>query len=214
MHLAPMTSPDVPFLELLMRARSGEPEATNSLFERFYPQVERAVHWSLASDVRLKRPWLSSRLSTGDIVQETCRSAFTKLATFEGRTEASFAAYLSMIVRNRVVDAIRFHEAERRDGRRGAHPLDPSLLASTDIGGSSDVEKRDLVERLHGLIDELPERERLLVRARFEGTATFAQLTEQLGYSSVTSARRAFFEAQARLAVRLDGAPEPNESAE
>jgi hypothetical protein len=41
------------------------------------------------------------------------------------------------------------------------------------------------------------------VRARAEDLASFEELAQQLGYGSESSARRAFFAAQARLALRL-----------
>lgn len=50
---------------------------------------------------------------------------------------------------------------------------------------------------------ELEPRLRHLVRARIEGLASFRELAEQLGYGSESSARRAFFEAQSKLALRL-----------
>jgi len=45
------------------------------------------------------------------------------------------------------------------------------------------------------------------LRARLEGLASFRELAEQLGYGSESAARRAFFEAQARLVLRLRAPP-------
>ncbi len=197
-------NPPSSFPDLLARARGGDADATSQLFEQFYPRVQRQVHMSLATDLRNSRPWLQSRFSTGDVVQEVFRSAFMDLEAFGGATESSFAAYLTMIVRNRLVDAIRFHEAEQRDGRRRSTPLVEEAHPSDEESAERSAIARDSIQRLHEVIDEFPQRERLLIRARFEGTATFEELTEQLGYSSVTTARRTFFAAQARLAILLD----------
>ena len=56
------------FQDALHCARSGDPAACDQLFQHFYPVVERMVHMSLSRDLRLKRPWLTARFSTGDMV--------------------------------------------------------------------------------------------------------------------------------------------------
>jgi hypothetical protein len=48
--------------------------------------------------------------------------------------------------------------------------------------------------------------ERLLLRARIEESSSYAQLAEQLGYSSADVARKAFYVAQAKLLTRLRAA--------
>lgn len=193
------------FLTTLSRARSGDEVALDELFRQFYPRVQRMVHHSLATDLRNNRPWLAARFSTGDVVQEVFRSVLQDLKGFAGDNENGFAGYLAMIVRNRILDAVRYHEAARRDGRRGSPALegedvseaprsdDPSELAASE----------EEVERFHEVLKEFAEREQLLIRARFEQTQSFEALAEQLGYTSASAARRAFYAAQAQLALRL-----------
>lgn len=194
-----------PFLELLSKARKGRAEALEELFQGFYPVVQRLVHKGLARDLRVNRPWLAARFSTGDIVQEVFRSVLKDLSTFAGTTEGAFIKYLTMVVSNRLVDAIRYHEAGRRDGRRTA-----ALNGTSGPGRRSEEPEQQAaaaeeMERMQRALAQLPERERLLLRARFEGTGTFRDLGEQLGYGSETSVRRAFYAAQARLAILLVG---------
>ena len=191
------------FEATLRLAKAGDEVATNRLFERFYPSVRRLVHHSMSTDLRRSRPWLAARFSTGDVVQEVFRSVLEDLTGFGGSTERAFAAFLSMVVRNRIIDAIRFHEAERRDGRRGAPPVPENEHPSGEDRPDRTAASSEEIERFHRALSQFPERERLLLRARFEGTASFAELTETLGYSSESAARRAFFTAQARLAVQL-----------
>ncbi len=158
---------------------------------------------SLATDLRNSRPWLQSRFSTGDVVQEVFRSVLTDLGAFAGTNEGAFAGYLAMIVRNRILDVIRFHEAARRDGRRGGVPVEETGLPSAEEDPQAAAASQEELMRFHNALQEFPERERLLIRARFEKSASFEELTERLGYSSVSVARRTFYAAQATLATQL-----------
>lgn len=192
------------FEDLLARAREGERAAQDELCERFYPRVQRQVHNALARDIRSGRPWLSARFSTADIVQETFHGVIRDLDGFEGKSEAAFGAYLTMVVRNRILDAVRFHQAERRDGRRGAAELSEDLGAGRSVDPAEAAVRGDTERAYLEVLSALPEREQLLVRARFDGTATFEELTEALGYSSVTTTRREFTRARSRLALILE----------
>jgi RNA polymerase sigma factor (sigma-70 family) len=193
------------FLALLARARTREGAALEDLFRRFYERVQADVHRRLSRDVRISRPWLKSRFSTGDVVQEVFRSVLGDLDTFGGSTEDAFAGWLAMVVRNRIVDSIRFHEADCRDGRKGlAIPEDEEQLGPHD--GTDPLvaaARQEQILRLEEALKEFEPRVQLLVRARAEDLASFEELAEQLGFGSESSARRAFFAAQARLALRL-----------
>lgn len=191
------------FSEVLSAARSQDPRAVEELFRRFYPRVQRMVHTSLATDLRVHRPWLSTRFSTGDVVQEVFRSVLLDLGAFAGETDGAFAGYLAMVVRNRILDAIRYHEAARRDGRRPSIPAEESGLEATSDDPATRAASDEELERFHAALARFPERERLLLRARFEDTATFQELADQLGFGSASAARRAFYSAQARLASEL-----------
>lgn len=194
---------DTAFLHSIRAAQAGDSEAIEGLFKEFYPRVERMVHLGLARDLRTTRPWLLARFSTGDVVQDVFRSLLRDLSGFQGQTEDAFTGYLAMVVRNRLVDAIRFHQAAQRDGRRSAaapdldqpevDPSDPAQQAAT----------AEEVERFHTALSTFPEREQLLLRARLEQEVSFEALADQLGYGSKDSVRRAFYAAQAQLAIML-----------
>jgi RNA polymerase sigma factor (sigma-70 family) len=174
-----------------------------SLSWRFYPAVEGLVHHRLASDLRQGRPWLAARFSTADVVQDVFEGVLRDLGVFAGETEESFIGYLAVVVRNRIIDAVRFHEAAQRDGRR-MH----SLAADFDTEGrerdpASALMTREGLERLHEALAEFTPREQHLLRARLDGLLSFRELALQLGYGSDSAARRAFYDAQARLALRL-----------
>ena len=219
MNPAPTPSPDpseAEFLAILARARKGDPLALDILVERFQERVQSDVHHRLAKDVRASRPWLEARFSTGDVVQEVFRSVLSDLKSFGGQTEDAFRGWLAMVIRNRIIDSIRFHEADCRDGRVGQSlPDDSGLLGSNTTADPAIVAARaEQLERLEAAMEELEPPVRLLVRARIEGQGTFQELADQLGFGSVSKARRAYFQAQARLSVRMQGKRGPLDSEE
>lgn len=194
-----------PFDEALRAARQGDAGAIDLLTQRFYPTVKKLVHHRLDRDLRNGRPWLAARFSTGDVVHEVFLSVLRDLKAFAGESEGAFVGYLAMVVRNRLIDAVRFHEAERRDGRR----LAPGQEERNHLGSATDPANRadisDQVEQLQRELLLFDEREQLLLRARIESLATFRELAEQLGYESESGARRAYYAAQARLVLVLKG---------
>lgn len=202
--------PKSPFLGALVLAQGGDQDAINDLFTMFYPRVRQIVHKSLATDLRRGRSWLTMRFSTGDVVQEVFWSVLRNLKDFGGNTEQAFIGYLAMVVRNRIIDAIRHHEAEMRDGRRGAEGLEAELHEQPGASPLDQAVSAESAERYRAALAEFPDREQLLLRARFEETATFEELAEQLGYSSEAAARRAFYGATARLSLILKPA-EPDQ---
>ncbi|HTF87407.1 MAG TPA: sigma-70 family RNA polymerase sigma factor [Planctomycetota bacterium] len=192
-----------PFVAALEAARRGDAEALEILTERFYPTVQRLVHHRLEQDLRRSRPWLTSRFSTGDVVQDVFIGVLRDLDAFAGDNEGAFVGYLAMVVRNRIIDAVRFHEAECRDGRRlGA--LDNLVdLAGPTSDPASEAASAEQMERVRLALKGFEPREQLLLRARLENLATFSELADQLGFSTESGARRAFYAAQARLALAL-----------
>lgn len=147
------------------------------------------------------RPWLQSMFSTGDVVQEVFISVLRDIRDFDGRSEAQFENYLATLTRNRIVDAVRFHEAVCRDRRRVA-------TLETDAYSDREAAQQNLVDRdelrcVHAVLQTLRPRERALLQGRFLSGHSFAELADDLGYASADSARKCFRVAQARLALRL-----------
>lgn len=193
-----------PFKATLAAARAGDARALDALAQRFYPTVERIVHHRLATDLRTSRPWLTARFSTGDVVQEVFQGVLRDLGAFAGATEEAFTGYLAMVVRNRIIDAVRFHEADRRDGRRSFGTPDELDFEGGSADPAQTVATEEQVQRLFASFQHFAPREQLLLRARIEGVASFSELAAQLGYGSESAARRAFYAAQARLTLLLD----------
>jgi RNA polymerase sigma factor (sigma-70 family) len=201
--LVPVSDPDA-FLNTLERARQGDAQAREFLAERFYPIVQALVHQRLAADLRRSRPWLLARFSTGDVVHSVFESVLWDLGAFAGQTEEAFVGYLATVVRNRILDALRFHEAAQRDGRRGRTLTGDFDQESGESDPAEAAAASEDIARLLAAIARFEPRVQHLLRARIEGLATFRELAEQLGYGSESAARRAFFDAQAQLSLRLE----------
>lgn len=191
------------FGEALAGARRGDARALDLLAGRFYGTVQGLVHQRLSRDLRRSRPWLSARFSTGDVVQDVFDGVLRDLSAFGGETEEAFVGYLAAVVRNRIIDAIRFHEAAQRDGRRAASLAEGFDAADAAPEPALSAMSAEEFERFFRALGEFPAREQHLLRARLDGLATFKELAEQLGYGSESAARRAFYDTQARLALRL-----------
>jgi len=194
------------FQSALAAARNGDARALDSLFDRFYPQVKRMVHRSLTADLRDKRPWLVSAFSTGDVVQEVFRHVVRDFDSFAGTSEAAFVSYLATLIKNRLVDAIRFHEAVRRDRRRLRPAVDGRDVESGTRQPAERLAAVEDLERFCGVLLSFPTRERTLLRTRLETGGTFAELADSCGYPSADAARKAFYTAQSRLLLRLRAA--------
>ena len=199
-----MSSPTpTTFQKTLQAARAGDRQALEDLCEQFYPTVRSMVHRSLACDLRIKRPWISSLFSTGDVVHEVFQGVLRDLDKVEGQDEEAFAGFLARLVRNRLIDAIRFHEAARRDRRLAAVSLDKVDPASSTRGPSARVAMEEEFSIYLAALEEFSQRERLLLRERMEREESFVLLAELLAYPSPDAARKAFYTLQARLLMKL-----------
>jgi RNA polymerase sigma factor (sigma-70 family) len=144
---------------------------------------------------------LGSVFSTADIVQEVFLSVVRGIREFEGRDERTFESYLVTLTRNRLVDAVRFHEALRRDQRRlGEIHRDMPDATPDPAFAAGDA---DELRRFHAVLHDLRDRDRALLRGRLEDGESFETLARQLGYASSDSARKCFHVALAGILVRL-----------
>ncbi|MBL9076089.1 MAG: sigma-70 family RNA polymerase sigma factor [Planctomycetes bacterium] len=192
-----------PFRDLLDRARAGDAAARDHLFERIYPRLERIARWQMACEVRQRRPWLAAQFATGDVVQDVCQRVLADLPSFQADSERALVAYLAVAVRNRMTDALRFHEALRRDCRRAAPDLDELELRAPSPGPATHALQADLAATFWRLAARLSAREQQLLRQRIEDEDTFDAIARDLAFPSADAARKAFYAVQARLLVLL-----------
>lgn len=188
-------------------AAAGDRAAQDEVVARCYPHVQRLVHRDLDRDFRRNHGWILPLFSTHDVVHEVLVAVVADLrdTSFDG--PAKFHAYLGTLVRHRLLDAVRHHEAARRDRRRQAAEPTAGLAAVAPDGREATptlaASLGERAEIVRAALQELPERQRRVLELRLLEEATFPAIATALGYASEETARQAFRDAQARLLVKL-----------
>ncbi|EPX64206.1 putative RNA polymerase sigma-E factor [Cystobacter fuscus DSM 2262] len=139
--------------ELLRRARAGEKDALEALFDRCRKKLDE---W--ASSVRSRIQPSGARPS--DMVQDTVLRAFDAFFDFKGTTEAELLAWLQSTFRNQQVQQVRHVRRMKRDVLKSV-PLEdseallpPMLLRSPSQASSFREEWRLLLTYLYELPDD------------------------------------------------------------
>lgn len=172
--------------ELLRRARSGDREALDALFDREVPRLRR---WASG---RLPR-WARDIADTSDLVQETFLETFKRLDAFEHRGEGALHAYLRQALINRVRNQLR---------RMATRPQRASLESGWPDDGLSPLETtmgREKLDRYEAALACLDTNERDAVVSRIEFGMTYAEVAAALGKPSPDAARMAVVRALERL---------------
>jgi RNA polymerase sigma-70 factor (ECF subfamily) len=200
-----MIDPAMDLQAQLARAAAGDVAAREAIAAQFYPQVRELVHRELQHDFRKHHRWIVAAFSTGDVVQEVFVGVLEGLAGFDG-DEAAFPRFLATLVKHRLVDAVRHHEAARRDARKAVEPGTAVLGARGGANDPTPSLAAALSEQLgafRAALAEFPERERLLLELRLVDEAPWHDVAARLGYPSDDAARKAFRGVQSRLLVKL-----------
>lgn len=190
----------------IVAAAGGDAGAQERLVELCYDEVKRVVHRDLQADFRQRHRWMLPLFSTHDVVHEVLLAVVRDLADTQFDTAGKFFAYLGTLVRHRLLDAVRFHEAARRDGRKQVEAGTSNLAAGNAGRDPTPTFAASLGERaglVRDALAELPERQRRVLELRLVDEATFPEIRDALGYASDETARQAFHDAQARLLVKL-----------
>jgi RNA polymerase sigma factor (sigma-70 family) len=188
-------------------AAHGDKAAQDRVVELCYEHVRKVVHRDLDRDFRKNHGWIMPLFSTHDVVHEVLGNVVAELqdTSFEGPQR--FYAYLGTLVRHRLLDAVRFHEAARRDVRKQAHEPTVGMAAvARDDREATPTLAASLGERagiVREVLDEFPERQRRLLEMRLLEDTSWPRIAEQLGYASDDTARQAFRGAQVQLLVKL-----------
>ncbi len=189
----------------IARAVAGDVRAQDELVARLYPQVSRMVHGELQRSFRRQHRWLLPLFSTADFVHDVLVQMLRGLRTFSG-DEAALTKYLAAGITHRLIDAVRHHEAARRDeGRR----VDAEAGLEGRSAEPSPFLRASLAEQIgmfRTAMEAMEVSDRDLLDARLVQEAEFEQVAAQLGYASANSARKAFLRAQTRLALKLRAA--------
>ncbi len=188
-------------------AAAGDLLAQEQVVGACLPAVRALVHRELQQDFRQRHRWILPLFSTQDVVHEVLAAVVRELADTQFVGPEPFCAYLGTLVRHRLLDAVRFHEAARRDGRKQVgEPTAGMAEVAADRREVTPTLAASLGERaglVRDALAELPERQRRLLELRLLEDATFPQIRTALGYASDETARQACLDAQAKLLVKL-----------
>lgn len=202
-------APDAGWSELVARCIAGDEAARNELVQAFHGRVRDLVHRELQADFRKRHRWMLALFSTRDVVQDVLASVVDALETGDFPDADAFAGYLATMVKHRLLDAVRHHEAHKRDVRREARDADPAMVASRpDDDAITPALAAQLAEQsaiLHEVLDAFEPRKKTLLTLRLIDEESYPEIARQLGYASAETARQAFVEAHARLLVKLRG---------
>jgi RNA polymerase sigma-70 factor (ECF subfamily) len=178
-------------VDLVERAKSGDPDAMNRLFARFLPTLRR---WASG---RLPR-WSRDLMDTDDLVQETVIRAVKRIDQFESRHEGALQAYLRQAVVNRIRDEVR--RATRAPAVATLDEQQRDLAASPlemAIG-------REAVDRYEAALARLRPEEREAIVARVEMECSYQEVAEALAKPSADAARMTVSRALLRLAEEMN----------
>jgi RNA polymerase sigma-70 factor (ECF subfamily) len=176
---------------LLLRARSGDHAAMETLFTRHLPALRR---WASG---RLPH-WARDIGDTADLVQDTMLETFKRIETFEPRGEGALQAYLRAALLNRVRLELR---------RRAARPAPLVIDSGFEDQGTSPLEaaigsetSRRYEQGLSTLADDV----RAAVVARVELGLTFAEIAELTDKPSADAARMTVVRGLLKLAEAME----------
>lgn len=121
-------SASFPLLETIDKARAGNEDARNRLFQKCRSYLDLLAKVEVGSRLRVKA-------DTSDLVQNTLMDAYRGLDDFRGRTQQEWLGWLKQILKRNMTDLIRHYRyAEKRRIDKEV-PLDrPQQNRSTIIG--------------------------------------------------------------------------------
>jgi RNA polymerase sigma factor (sigma-70 family) len=179
-------------IHLIERARAGDQQAVDRLFERHMRPLQR---WASG---RLPR-WARDVSDTDDLVQETLLQTFKRIGHFEPRGSGALLAYLRQAILNRVREELR---------RKGRRP-NGTRLTEVDLASqlSSPLEQaigQEALDRYDRALQRLKPEEQNAVLGRVELGYTYEELAEALDKPSPEAARKAAQRALVRLAQEME----------
>ncbi|HEX5053500.1 MAG TPA: sigma-70 family RNA polymerase sigma factor [Planctomycetota bacterium] len=174
--------------ELVQKAKAGDGDALNRLFQRYYERVRRCVRARIGTRLR-------TRMESDDILQPTFAKAFENFDRFEMRHEGSFLHWLAEYAERQVHDAVDRENAKKRKAPAGQVSLDddgtdaPLQVAGASIAPIDQVaisEREAVVEQC---LDLLPEHYRRVIVLRDYDGLEWSEVADVLGKNTESAAR-------------------------
>lgn len=176
---------------LMVKARSGDSEAREALYRRYYHPLLRYAHCFIPSKAR-------ARMDTHDFVQESLLQTLYSEKTFNPEHSGAAMAYACRAVRNRILDEVR-----RRD-RRPPLDLEASGVPDPEPSPEEVAGRQEMEEQFEMGMEKLSEHDRELIVHRVFLRFEYQQIAEMLEKPSPDAARMAVGRALLRLAEVID----------
>lgn len=148
--------------------RQGEPDGLAA----YVPQLRARAHGLIG-------PKLNQFVAPSDLLQETLLIAVRNFSAVSGRPSRQVLAWLSQVMRHRLLRLLRKHRGELEGTVKGAPGIEPHVSSRAAL---SRLVLKELRGELLAAIDALPEPERAVVVALYKervGTAEIAQRLER-----------------------------------
>lgn len=177
--------------DIMQQVQRGRTDLFDQLVERYRDRLLRFAAARLGDSGRAE-----------DLVQETFLAVFAARHTYD--PQFAFSTWIWTILLNLCRrEAGRLWSAASIDGPRAAGPI----TADTGLTALLQSEQR---ERLHALLEELPEAEADALRLRFFGGLKFEEIAEAM-QSSLSGAKVRVRKGLQRLADRIGRQTEQND---
>jgi RNA polymerase sigma factor (sigma-70 family) len=177
-------------INLIRRAQGGDTSAREALFERYRPRLHS---WATRRLPRLAR----DGMDTQDLVQEVMLALAKSIDRFNPTHESAFPAYLRIVLRRKIIDAVR------RASRRPV--FDPLNEDHVDHGPSpyECLVGITLKEAYEAAFRKLTREQQTLVFLRVELDLAYKEIAEITAAPSVDAVRMATGRAVLRLSRNM-----------
>ena len=141
-------------------AISGDENALGSLLDLFRNQLRESTRKHLQGN-------LARRIDESDVIQQTYSRAIQHFQQFHGHTLEEFWSWLQQISHSVLVDLVRHHQAQKRNGQQEevSHNIDE--LSAHITSPSQHAMHGERQERLELAISNLPELQRDAIQLRY-----------------------------------------------
>ncbi|WP_435020641.1 sigma-70 family RNA polymerase sigma factor [Tundrisphaera sp. TA3] len=180
-------------MDLIARARAGEPEALGELCNLYRNYMRMVVRAGLG-------PRLREKVELSDVVQEALVEVIRQFPQFTGQNEAALVGWLRRLVGQKLADLGRYHSRAKRsaggpdvaldaawdlggggDSHAGGKLLD--MLALSQTSPSEDASRRELTVLLADALAALPEAEAEVLWLRHAEGLSFETIGDRVGVS-------------------------------
>ena len=166
-----MTQPDPEpdSIELLRRARGGDPRSLGVVLARFRPALLERIRWMMGPEARRVA-------DSGDFLQGVFAAVLRDLDGRSPEDEEGLLRWMTAVARNDIRDSVR---------RRREEAFDSLSTLLAERGGTatpaSHVAHQERLHRLAGALERLDEKLKTVLELRVFDDARFREIGERVG---------------------------------